>query len=179
MSDHFFHTKVLKPCGWALALGVMTLFARADELVGINGERFVGTVIEENATNIVFESELGGRLTFSRAKIREIQRMPPPVEMTNAAMASIITTNPPAAQISTNNLSWKPPGVGLDGSDWVQLKSGEWLRGDLKYIQNKEVEFDSDELDQQTLKLKDIRSVYTAHRVFTQFEGRSRPTAPP
>jgi hypothetical protein len=63
--------------------------------------------------------------------------------------------------------------VGTDGSDWVMLKSGEWLRGDLKYIQNKEVEFDSDEMDQQTLKLKDVSQVYTAHRVFTQFEDRA------
>ena len=40
----------------------------------------------------------------------------------------------------------------------------------IKYIQNKEVEFDSDELDQQTLKLKDVRSLYTTHRVFTRFD---------
>ena len=54
----------------------------------------------------------------------------------------------------------------MTNSDWVQLKSGEWLKGDLKYIQNKEVEFDSDELDQQTLKLKDVaQGLYGAPRV--------------
>ena len=145
--------------------------ARGDMLVGVNGERFVGAVVEESATNIVFESELGGRLTFPRAKIREIQRTPPAAN-NNVTISLDVATNMPATRMSTNAISWKPPGVGRDGSDWVQLKSGEWLRGDLKYIQNKEVEFDSDELDQQTLKLKDVRSVYTAHRVFTQFEGR-------
>jgi hypothetical protein len=36
----------------------------------------------------------------------------------------------------------------------------------------KEVEFDSDEMDALTLKLKNVRSVYTAHRVFAQFDGR-------
>jgi hypothetical protein len=46
------------------------------------------------------------------------------------------------------------------------------LRGEIKYIQNKEVEFDSDEMDQQTLKLKDVKVVYTAHRVYTQFVNR-------
>jgi hypothetical protein len=120
-------------------------------------------VIEETTTNVVFESELAGRLVFPQSKIRDLLRAPLSEE-TNMPVASIIVTNAP-----TNSIAWKPPGVGRDGSDWVQLKSGEWLRGDLKYIQNKEVEFDSDEMDQQTLKLKDVSKLYSAHRVFTQF----------
>ena len=148
-------------CG--LALMAMTLLARADVLVGTNGERFVGKVIEETSTNVVFESELAGRLVFPQAKIRDLLRASP-LEETNTPLAAVVTTNLP-----TNAVAWKPPGVGHDGSDWVQLKSGEWLRGELKYIQNKEVEFDSDEMDQQTLKLKDVSKLYTAHRVFTQF----------
>lgn len=146
-----------------LFLGALPLLVRADVLVGTNGERFVGTVIEETATNVVFESELAGRLVFPQTKIRDLLRAPTSEE-TNMPVASIIVTNMP-----TNSVSWKPPAVGHDGSDWVQLKSGEWLRGELKYIQNKEVEFDSDEMDQQTLKLKDVSKLYTAHRVFTQF----------
>lgn len=77
-----------------------------------------------------------------------------------------------AAQTAANFLSWTPPDVGHDGADWIQLKSGEWLRGRLKYIQRKEVDFDSDELEELTLKLKDVRSIYTGHRVYTQFEGQ-------
>jgi Protein of unknown function, DUF481 len=146
-------------CVWLLA---PALLAHGDVLVGTNGERFIGTVIEETTNQVVFDSELGGRLAFPKSKIHELQRTLS-VQMTNAA---IVSTASPAP---TNPVSWTPPGVGHDGSDWVQLKSGEWLKGELKYIQNKEVEFDSDELDQQTLKLKDVSKVYTAHRVFTQF----------
>ena len=143
--------------------GMLPMSARGDVLTGTNGERFVGTIIEES-TNVVFQSEVGGRLTIPFAKIREIQRSP-----------AVEATHPPSAfnrQPATNNTSWEPPGVGTDGSDWVQLKSSEWLRGQLKYIQNKEVEFDSDEMEQQTLKLKDVSQVFTAHRVFTQFADR-------
>src|SRR5450432_2831200 len=146
-----------------LLLAAMRLLARADVLVGTNGERFVGKVIEETSTNVVFESELAGRLVFPQAKIRDLLRTPS-LEETNMPLASVVVTN-----TLTNAIAWKPPGVGHDGSDWVQLKSGEGLRGELKYIQNKEVEFDSDEMDQQTLKLKDVSKLYTAHRVFTQF----------
>ncbi len=148
----------------ALALGVAALPLRADLLVGTNGERFVGTVIAETTSNVVFESEFAGRLTFPLAKIEELKRATS-AAVTNVPVVSVVVTNPP-----TNSISWKPPGVGNDGSDWVQLKSGEWLRGEIKYVQNKEVEFDSDELDQQTLKLKDVRSLYTAHQMFTRFD---------
>ena len=143
--------------------GWFPLPAWSDVLVGTNGERFVGTVIEET-TNVVFQSEFGGRLVVPFSKIREIQRTSS-IEQTN----QLASYNPHS---STNNALWKPSGVGTDGSDWVQLKSGEWLRGQLKYIQNKEVEFDSDELDQQTLKLKDVSQIFSAHRVFTQFADR-------
>jgi hypothetical protein len=166
--------KTTKLLSCALAFGAMALPARGDLLVGTNGERFVGTVIEETTSNVVFESEFAGRLTFPLSKVEELKRAAP-AAATNAPMASVVATNSSSTlnpQPSTNTISWKPPGVGTDGSDWVRLKSGEWLRGNLKYVQNKEVEFDSDEMDQQTLKLKDVSQVYTAHRVFTQFEGR-------
>ena len=147
---------------WLLP-ALLLLPARADVLMVTNGERFVGKVIEESSTNVVFESEFAGRVVFPRAKIRELLRSPA-TEATNLPPASVVVTNP-----ETNTIAWKPPGVGHDGSDWVQLKSGEWLRGQLKYVQNKEVEFDSDEMEMQTLKLKDVSKLYSAHRVFTQF----------
>ena len=146
------------------AIKLVPLPVHADVLTGTNGERFVGTVIEQTTNTVVFDSELAGRLTFPRSKIRELQRTPS-ISVTNATIASVAVTDAP-----TSTISWKPPGVGQDGSDWVQLKSGEWLRGQLKYVQKKEVEFDSDEMDEQTLKLKDVSKLYTAHRVFTQFE---------
>jgi hypothetical protein len=148
-----------------LAWGAMTLLARSDVLTGTNGERFIGSVIAETNNSVVFDSELAGRLVFPQSKIRELLRMPLPA-VTNAPVA-LVATN-----ATTNTISWKPPGVGHDGSDWVQLKSGEWLRGEFKYLQNKEIEFDSDELEMQTLKLKDVTRLYTAHRVFTQFEDQ-------
>jgi Protein of unknown function, DUF481 len=164
-------SRILNSPGWVLALCMVTMLARGDVLLTTNGERFVGKVVEETTNIVVFESELGGRLTFPRAKIGEIQRTPS-AEVQAATAGAAAATNTPASQSSSNNPAWKPPGVGHDGSDWVQLKSGEWLRGEIKYVQNKEVEFDSDELDQQTLKLNDVRSLYTTHRVFTLFEGR-------
>lgn len=135
-----------------LCAGLLPVVTWADVLIGTNEERFVGTVIEETPDSIVFDSELGGRLTVPRAKIREV-----------------LHTLPSATGNSTD---WKPPGIGHDGCDWVQLKSGEWLRGWLKYVQDKKVEFDSDELDEMTLNLKDVHKIYPAKPMFAQFEDR-------
>jgi len=52
--------------------------AYADVLVGTNGERFVGTIIQETTNDVVFASELAGRLTFPRSKISELQRVVSP-----------------------------------------------------------------------------------------------------
>jgi hypothetical protein len=163
-------SETLKSCLWALVLAAFALPARADVLIATNGERFVGTVIEETTNLVVFQSNLGGRLTLYPTEIRLLDRIAP--GETNAPPTPVaVSTNRPPPTASTN-LFWLPPGVGHDGADWVQLKSGEWLRGQLKYIQDKEVEFDSDELDEQMFKLKDVRQVYTAHRVYTLFEGQ-------
>ena len=115
----------------------------------------------------IIANAMGSKITTTSGPGAGANRRPDGHPLVEAAQLSPVAavTNAP-----TNALAWKPPGVGLDGSDWVQLKSGEWLRGEIKYVQNKEVEFDSDELDQQTLKLKDVRSLYTAHRMFTRFD---------
>lgn len=41
--------------------------------------------------------------------------------------------------------------------DWVQLTSGEWLKGKIKSMYNDSLEFDSDKLDMQTIDWKDVK----------------------
>ncbi|HEY5913271.1 MAG TPA: DUF481 domain-containing protein [Verrucomicrobiae bacterium] len=163
----------------ALALCVLVLPTQADVLIGTNGDRFTGKVLEETADVVVFESELAGKLTVPRTRIREIQCAEPPTTPNRL----LIPSNPPASltkQLSTlnpqpsTNLSWLPPAIGYDREDWIQLKSGEWLRGRLYYVQQRKVQFDSDELDDLSLDLKDVRQIYPANPLFTKFDGRSQ-----
>lgn len=48
-----------------------------------------------------------------------------------------------------------------DKYDWIQLTSGEWLKGELKVLYDYEVEFDSDELDLLTFDLEDVKQIRT------------------
>ena len=41
--------------------------------------------------------------------------------------------------------------------DWVQLTSGEWLKGEIKSMYNESLEFDSDKLDLLTIDWEDVK----------------------
>lgn len=145
---------------------VVPAAALADVLIGLDGERFIGEVVEERSDSIVFESGTAGRLVVPRDRIRELQRTPRTVADTNAAPAA-------ASSFTTaTNTSWQPPEVGKGGFDWLQLKSGEWLKGHLKYLRNKKVLFESDELEELSFELKKVRYLSSAEPMFTQFDGR-------
>jgi len=71
----------------------------------------------------------------------------------------VLTTNAVAfgrANSALPDLSWVPP---EDRFDWIQLKSGEWLKGQLKAMQERKLQFDSDELNDLTFDWEDIRQV--------------------
>ena len=46
-----------------------------------------------------------------------------------------------------------------DNYDWIQLTSGEWLKGDLKVLYNDQLDFDSDELGLQRFDIQDIKRI--------------------
>ena len=54
---------------------------------------------------------------------------------------------------------WAPEGTPPEGFDWIQLTSGEWLKGDLKVLYNDSLEFDSDELDLLKFDWEDVQQV--------------------
>ncbi len=58
------------------------------------------------------------------------------------------------------DLSWVPP---EDGFDWIQLKSGEWLKGRIKALQKRDLEFDSEELKLMIFDWNDIRQLRSTH----------------
>ena len=70
--------------------------------------------------------------------------------------AAVADTTVTPAKPALPDLHWVPP---TDEFDWIQLKSGEWLKGSLKAMLDRELEFDSEELNDMTFDWKDIRQV--------------------
>lgn len=58
-----------------------------------------------------------------------------------------------------------------DKFDWLQLNSGEWLKGEFKVLYDYEVEFDSEELDLQTFDLEDVKQIRTFKPKSIQIEA--------
>ena len=82
------------------------------------------------------------------------------------AIAIAVLPGPANAQQETR---WMPPPPNPQQSDWVKLTSGEWLRGEIKFLRDDEFEFDSEELDLLKLDWGDIaelRSPKTLEYVF-------------
>ena len=73
------------------------------------------------------------------------------------------------------DISWVPP---EDGFDWIQLKSGEWLKGRIYGMQQREIEFFSEELGDLTYDWKDIRQMRSPRTIdvlFVDGKGASGP----
>ena len=55
--------------------------------------------------------------------------------------------------------------------DWVQTKSGEWFKGDIKALYDDELEFDSDEVGLYTFDFKDIIQIKSYHIISVNIEN--------
>ncbi len=103
------------------------------------------------------------------------------VTVTNYVVTTnvVVTTNHPGVEAKPGqgkeargvapppDLSWAPP---EDTLDWIQLKSGEWLRGRLKGMQDRKLEFDSEKLEDQSFDWKDVRQVRVSRTLDVLFE---------
>lgn len=68
---------------------------------------------------------------------------------------------------------WQPPPpTGDGGFDWIQLKSGEWLKGRIKSLQDERLEFDSEELNLLTFDWDKILTVRSPRFVSVRIEKR-------
>ena len=62
--------------------------------------------------------------------------------------------------------------------DWIQLTSGEWLKGELKVLYNYKLEFDSDELDLLTFDLEDVYRIRTHSYFGVRIDGEATGAGP-
>jgi putative salt-induced outer membrane protein YdiY len=138
--------------------------ASADSLFLLGGERLQGRIISEDAAKIIIESHNLGRQEILRERIMHIERT--------------LTTPTVIPTIAPRTSSHFFPGVDTNRFDWIQLKSGEWLKGELKSLQDDKVEFDSDELDLREFEWEDVWQVYAPRQNEALFDDRRKVAGP-
>jgi putative salt-induced outer membrane protein YdiY len=73
------------------------------------------------------------------------------------------------------DLSWVPP---EDSYDWIQLNTGEWLKGRIKAMQERQIEFFSEKLSDVTFDWKDIRQVRSPRTIDVLFVSGKKVSGP-
>jgi putative salt-induced outer membrane protein YdiY len=76
-----------------------------------------------------------------------------------------------ATDTDEDKVAWTPPPPPPDEFDWIQLNSGEWLKGEFKVLYDDSVEFDSEELDLLRIDWSDIKQVRSADTFAVNIEG--------
>jgi hypothetical protein len=153
----------------ALMLGFLfsfVAFAEADTVYLRSGEKVIGKIISDEKKKLVIKSELLGKLELKREDIERVEFDPTPGDMTNTvSTATSVNTNTLAPIRNTNTPAllgplWKPT-VTTNGwkTDWIQLTSGEWLRGRLYGMHNHKLEFESDKLKDLVFDWNDVNQV--------------------
>jgi len=70
---------------------------------------------------------------------------------------------------------WEPSAPMPQKFDWIQLKSGEWLKGELEVMYDRKLEFDSKELKYQEFDFEDVKQI-RGHSIFSvRLEGPEGP----
>jgi hypothetical protein len=65
---------------------------------------------------------------------------------------------------------WQPPEPSSTERDWIKLTSGEWLNGELVSLYDKNLQFDSEDLDMLSLDWDDVAEVRSARILTYRFE---------
>ena len=87
------------------------------------------------------------------------------------AMSAMAQTQTPTPTPTPAQTPFQPPPPPPDKFDWIQLKSGEWLKGELIALYEDALEFESDELDKLTFDWDDVRQVRTGRTVQVRFKN--------
>jgi putative salt-induced outer membrane protein YdiY len=71
---------------------------------------------------------------------------------------------------------WYPRSAFTGKFDWIQMTSGEWVKGEIKVMFKDKLEFDSDEFDDLTLDWGDIRQIRSSQIMNVGFDDRTSAT---
>src|SRR3954462_6278971 len=82
-------------------------------------------------------------------------------------LALLLAAAPPAAA----QPQWPADDTLPVGQDWIQIESGEWLKGKLLAMYDDDLELDSDEFGVKTFDWKDVKQVRTARTMTVGLTG--------
>lgn len=98
--------------------------------------------------------------SFTNVSAEEAVNTPPDPDAPSAEQA-VDKPPDPEKSFSRESFSWEKSTPSATDFDWVQLTSGEWLKGEIKGFYKDTLEFDSDILDMLELDWSDVKYLVT------------------
>ncbi len=97
---------------------------------------------------------------------------PPPIlpSVVAPAPAPVVAPEVATAAVAPVFYPWSGLKTEQDTFDWIQLKSGEWLKGQIKSMQDEKLDFDSEEMDEHEFKWEDVTIVRSPRLNSLRFE---------
>jgi len=89
-------------------------------------------------------------------------------DITDEEASEAMADEAKAAEDEASSKPWLPAAKNYD---WVQLTSGEWLKGEIKSMYNDSLDFDSDKLDMQTIDWEDVKYLVSYRPSNVNVEG--------
>ena len=89
------------------------------------------------------------------------------IQACTAIVSLMVTVTCPAAR----SAEWEPPPPMPDKFDWVQLTSGEWVKGQIKVMYEGSLEFDSEEFELLHLDFADVKEIRSAQVLNVRMRG--------
>lgn len=86
------------------------------------------------------------------------------------------TTRIDGSEKNEEQANWADTRPQRVSADWLQLTSGEWLRGRIIAMQKDVLEFDSDELDNLEIKWNKVRYIKSSEPYSLRFDDRTQAT---
>ena len=89
-------------------------------------------------------------------------------DITDEKASEVMAAEAKAAEDEASSKPWLPAARNFD---WVQLTSGEWLKGNIKAMYKDSLEFDSDKLDMQIIDWEDVKYLKSYRPININVEG--------
>lgn len=153
-----------------ILIAVSSQATRGETVFLRGGEKLIGRVVAEEGSRIIFESRALGRLPIEREWIERMERHES--DETGPGTTTTISASPAATGAPGSPfVPWLTPNPAEQAFDWIQIASGEWLKGRLRSLQEDKLEFDSEELDLLSFDWDKVRTLYVPHPNSIRFEG--------
>ncbi len=102
---------------------------------------------------------------------RTIPSQPIVVEDTSGLSDNAIRKKAKDTEETIVTSSWQYLSPTPKKNDWIQTKSGEWFKGTIEAMYDKELEFDSSEIGHYSFNFKDISQIKSYHIISTNIEN--------